>query len=133
MKRLSIFLAALTFCAIAHSSALTDKIAHANTAQVNNIAKKVAHSLTKDMPARINQYTTLLSVMFVSSTRTFIYSYETSSYITEGSARSKLIAGVCSNEIMHALAKKGIMYRYDYSSPSGSRILSISIKSRDCY
>ena len=114
-------------------SALTNKIARANTAQVNNIAKKVANSIAKDAPARINQHMTLLSVMFVSSTRTFFYSYETSGYITESSARSKITAGVCSNEIMYALAKKGILFRYEYSSPSGSKILSISVTSRDCY
>ena len=133
MNRLSIFLAVLSFCAIAHSSALTDKIARANTAQVNNIAKKMANSLAKDAPTQIDRYTTLLSVMFVSSTRTFIYSYETSGNITEGSARRKITAGVCSNEIMYTLAKKGILFIYDYSSPSGSRILSISVTSRDCY
>lgn len=133
MKRLSIFLAVLTFCVIAHSSTLTDKIARANTAQVNNIARVMADSFTKDTPVRINQYTTLLSAIFVSSTRTFIYWYETNSYLTERSARSKLIAGVCSDEILHALSKKGIIFRYDYSSPSGVKILSISVTSRDCY
>jgi len=92
----------------------------------------VANSLAKDVPTRISQYTTLVAVMFVSSTRTFIYSYETSGHISEGSAKGKVTAGVCSNEILYALAKKGIMFRYDYSTPSGSRILSIPVTSRDC-
>ncbi len=132
MKRLCVFLAALSYCVGAFPDALTDKIARANPAQVNHIAKRMVASIAKDAPTRINQYTTLVSVVFVSSTRTVIYSYETRAHVTEGNARGKLTAGVCSNEILYALARKGIVFRYDYSAPSGLRMLSVSVKETDC-
>jgi hypothetical protein len=132
MNRLLTLFVALLCVATGFSSTLTDKIARASQAQVNEIARVMAESISKDTPAQVNRTTRLLSAMFVSSTRTLIYHYETTDYIFSDTARSRVVAGVCSDEILHALLKKTITFRYDYALPSGTRILSISINSRDC-
>ncbi len=132
MKKSSVFLSMSLLCTITSASPLADKITNASGYQIKSIAKSVAESLAKDTPTQIDSATRMMGVSFVSSTNTFIYSYETTVQPNPNYMRPRLINGVCSNEILRALANKSITFQYYYSAPNGTHLFTQNVVARDC-
>jgi hypothetical protein len=132
MKKSAAFLATSLICALTSASTLTDKIANASSYQIKSIAKSVAESLSKDTPVQVDSVTKMVSVTFVSSTNTLIYYYETTAHPNPEYVRPRVINGVCSNEILRALAFKSITFQYYYSSPDGNHLYTQNVVASDC-
>lgn len=132
MKKSAAFLATSLLCAFTSASTLTDKIANASSSQIKSIAKSVAESLAKDTPTQIDSATKMVAVSFVSSTNTLIYYFETTAYPNPEYIRPRVINGVCSNEILRALAFKSITFQYYYSAPDGTHLFTQDVVARDC-
>lgn len=132
MLKAGLIVISLLIYGVTHASELSSNIARASESQVNSIAKFVAQSLANDAPMQVNSVTTLTAVGFVSATKTFIYQYQTTSNPSSDNLRPRLINGVCTNEVLHALLKRSITFRYNYATTNAKHLLTLDVESRDC-
>lgn len=132
MNKFAALFVAIVFCAVASASPLTEKIRNASSSEVQSLAKYVAEQVAKDTPTRIDGATTLTAVIFTSSTNTFIYRYEFNARLNPGYIRTRLIAGICSNEILRAFLDKAITFQYYYYAPDGSHLHTENVVAQNC-
>lgn len=116
----------------ANAASPAERILAASDARVVEIARVVAETLAKDLPKQLDQTTKLISTVFVSSTKTFIYSYHSTIMLDSTRLKPYLISKMCSDSNLHAFMVRGIMIRHQYAFPSGQSIASFDIRIKDC-
>ncbi len=109
-----------------------ERILVASDARVAEIARTVAETLAKDLPMQLDQTTKMISTVFVSSTKTFIYSYESTSMLDSTRMKPYLISKMCSDSNLRAFMTRGVMIRHQYTFPSGQSIALVEVRIKDC-
>jgi hypothetical protein len=95
-----------------------------------SIATSLANEISKNSPQQVDKITILRGAVFVPQTRTFIYSYETSTQINPTSARLDAIRRTCVDPIKKAFLYRNIVFQHIYATPTSQHILQI--KYADC-
>lgn len=132
MVKVGIIILSLFIFGFAQASELTDKISRASEHELISITKIIAQNLARDTPTQIDGVTVLTAVTFVSSTKTLIYYYQTTSVPIPESLHPQIINGVCTNEILNALLNKSINFQYYYTSLNSKHLLTLDVKFGDC-
>lgn len=123
-KSLITLLAPLVFMNVAHADFVADAQSHA------------AKVFRKQLPMKIDEVTTLLTV--ASAGRTGVYSYRMDLFENElpldwrQKQTSLMRHNVCSQPIMSKLMKQGASYAYQYVDKSGKFLVYIKIENSDC-
>jgi len=100
--------------------------------QVRSWTAEVAQGYAKEAPKQINRNTWLQGTSFVEATDTLIYYYQINASPNREVLRQQLVAGVCSNEVLHALMKRGIVIQYYYASYDNSHLFTENVNSSNC-
>jgi len=116
----------------ANAASPAERILVASDARVIEIAKSVVETLAKDLPMQLDQTTRMMSTVFVSSTRTFIYSYESTIMLDSTRLKPYIISKMCSESNFRAFMTRGVMIRHQYAFPSGQSIASVDVRIKDC-
>lgn len=132
MKRVYLLVLLAVHCIAANAASPAERILVASDAQVVEIARSVAAALAKDLPMQLDQTTTMISTVFLSSTKTFIYLYESTIMLDSTRMKPYIISKICSDSNLHAFMVRGVMIRHQYALPSGQSIVSIDVRIKDC-
>ena len=116
----------------ANAASPAERILVASDARVVEIARSVAETLAKNLPTQLDQTTRMISTVFVSSTKTFIYSYESTIVLDSTRLKPYIISKMCSDSNLHAFMARGVMIRHQYALPSGQSIALIDVRIKDC-
>jgi hypothetical protein len=116
----------------ANAASSAEKLLVASDAEVVRIARRTAETLAKDMPMQLDQATRIISTVFASSTKTFIYSYESTIMLDVARLKSYIISKMCSDSNLRAFMTRGIMIRHQYALPSGQLIALVDVRIKDC-
>jgi hypothetical protein len=116
----------------ANAASPAERILAAPDAQVVRIARSVAETLAKDLPIQIDHTTKMMSTVFVSGTKTFIYSYESTMMLDLARMRPYIISKMCSDSNLRAFMARGVMIRHQYALPSGQLIALVDVRIKDC-
>src|SRR5713101_6023241 len=115
MKRVYVLMLLAMQWTAAIAASPADRILTASDAGVAEIAKSIAAALAKDMPVQLDQTTRMISTVFVSSTKTFIYSYESTIMLDSTRLKPYIISKMCSDSNLRAFMTRGIMIRHQYA------------------
>jgi hypothetical protein len=132
MKHVYVVILLATQWSAANAASPAERILVAPDARVAEIARSIAETLAKGLPTQLDQTTRLISTVFVPSTKTFIYSYESTIMLDSTRLKPYLISKMCSDSNLHAFMARGIMIRHQYAFPSGQAIAIIEIRIKDC-
>ena len=107
MKIISVIsLLLLSFIAV--SANISDKIRSQNSEQLDLIAKQIAEVVAKELPIKPNKYSTITSIVYAKSTKTFMYFYEVVNIENPLLIKKEAVSWACSDSIMSAFMEKGI-------------------------
>lgn len=116
----------------ANAASPPERILVASDARVVEIARLMAETLAKGLPMQLDQTTKMISTVFVSSTKTFIYSYESTMMLDSTRMKPYIISKMCSDSNLHAFMVRGVMIRHHYAFPSGQSIATVDVRIKDC-
>lgn len=117
---------------VAIAASPAERILVAPDAEVVRIARRMAETLAKDMPMQLDQATRMISTVFASSTKTFIYSYESTIMLDVARLKPYVISKMCSDSNLHAFMVRGVMFRHQYALPSGQLVALVDVRIKDC-
>lgn len=132
MCRKLIFVIAMMYAVSALAVSIEEQIALVSTKELNKVARLVAEAMSKETPMQIDSTTKLVSAVYVSSTNKFIYSYESTINLNTDKLKAWIINNTCTDNVRRAFMLRGLSIRHQYALPSGMRIASIDVTSRDC-
>lgn len=132
MKRICLLMLLAVHWIAANAAASAERILAASDARVAEIARSVAAALAKDLPMQLDQTTKMVSTVFVSSTKTFIYSYESTIMLDSTRMKPYIISKMCADSNLHAFMARGIMIRHQYAFPSGQPIVAVDVRIKNC-
>jgi hypothetical protein len=132
MKQVYLLMVLVMHCMAANAASPAERILVASDARVIEIARSAAETLAKEMPKQLDQATKMISTVFVSGTKTFIYSYESTIMLDSTRLRPYIISKMCSDSNLHAFMVRGVMFRHQYAFPSGQSIALVDVRIKDC-
>lgn len=132
MKRIYLLVLLTVHWVAAYAASPAERILVASDARVIAIARSVATALAKDMPMQLDQTTRIISTVFASSTKTFIYSYESTIILDSTRMKPYIVSKMCLDPNLHAFMVRGVMFRHHYAFPSGQPITSVDVRIKDC-
>lgn len=132
MKRIYLLMLLAMQWTAANAASPAERLLTASDARVVEIARSVAETLAKDLPMQLDQTTKLISTVFASSTKTFIYSYESTIMLDSTRLKPSIILKACSDSNGHAFMARGVTFRHQYAFPSGQSIATVDVRIKDC-
>jgi hypothetical protein len=132
MKQVYLFMLLAMHWMSANAASPAERILVASDARVIEIARSVAAALAKDLPMQLDQTTRMISTVFASSTKIFIYSYESTIMLDSTRMKPYIVSKMCSDSNLRAFMVRGIMIRHQYALPSGQSIAMVDVRIKDC-
>lgn len=117
---------------IANTQTQVERIISASEAEVFALAKTVSEALANETPMRVDKTTTLISSMFVSRTKSFIYGYQSTVPLEPELLKPYVVSKTCSSAIRRAFMERGLRIIHQYESLSGQLIASVNVSKSDC-